>query len=93
MKLGFAIPHKITIRASANMGFIVKIGCEEYVARDSVDLRIGLEEYLRDPAKWEKDYNALPGRSGTIEAGPRPEPPQPRETLTEAGATTDEAPR
>ena len=66
-KLGFAIPHEIRIKASANMGFIVKVGCGEFVAANKHDLIDGIEGYIDTPDKWEKEYNKLPGR-GTDEA-------------------------
>lgn len=68
MKLGYAIPHKIIIRASANMGFIVKIGCGEFVAADRIGLINSLNVYLEDAVKWETEYNKLPGR-GEVEQG------------------------
>lgn len=82
MKLGFAIPHKITIRASANMGFIVKVGCGEFTAPDEINLLADLEQYLKDPEKWEKEYNELPGaawsgRGGDVIERTDPEPPHP----------------
>lgn len=91
MKLGYAIPREIRIRASANMGFIVRIGCGEFVAKTIPDLSIALEEYLHDPAKWEKEYNDAPGRKNMPDGEARPEPPRPRGTLAEAGTTRDEA--
>ena len=66
MKLGYAIPHEIRIKASANMGFIVKIGCGQFVAVNEKVLLDDLEEYFKDPKKWEEEYNKLPGR-GTDE--------------------------
>ena len=74
MKLGYVIPHEIKIRASANMGFIVKIECGEFVAVNEHVLLDDLTEYLKDPKKWEEEYNKLPGRGGPItEAGTSPE--------------------
>ena len=42
MKLGYVIPHEIIIRASANMGFIVKVGCGEFVAENQNQLIVRL---------------------------------------------------
>lgn len=86
MKLGFAIPHEIRIRASANMGFIVKVGCGEFVAPDEINLLAHLKQYLKDPKKWEEDYNKLPGRGDVSEGPRRPEPAstQPETAIDEA---------
>ena len=88
-KLGFAIKHKIIIKPTANMGFIVKVGCGEFVAENDVSLLAQLTEYLRHPADLEEEYNKLPGRGGDIAGVPRPEPPLQEpdrnpETATEA---------
>lgn len=80
MKLGYVIPHDIRIRASANMGFIVKLGCGEFVAINKHVLLDDLGEYLRDPDIWEKKYNDLSG-GGTDEIE-RPPDTQP-ETATD----------
>ncbi len=66
MELGYAIPHDIRIRASANMGFIVKVGCGEFVAANGACLLEAIDEYIGNPDKWEKEYNALPGRGGHV---------------------------
>ena len=86
MKLGYAIPHEIRIKASANMGFIVKIGCGEYVAADSAELIAGLDDYLLDPKKWEEDYNKLPGNPQEVATDDRPDPPDRPETVTDTVA-------
>lgn len=86
MKLGYAIPHEIRIRASANMGFIVKIGCGEFVAANTTTLLMDIEKYITEPDKWEKEYNALPGRSGP-DAEARPEPSLERVTQPEPPTT------
>lgn len=66
MKLGYAIPHDIRIRASANMGFIVKVGYGEFVAVNEKVLLDDLTEYFANPKQWEKEYNELPG-GGKVE--------------------------
>jgi hypothetical protein len=76
MKLGYAIPHEIRIRASANMGFIVKIGCGEFVVVNEKVLLDDLQEYLKDPKKWEGDYNKMPGNPQEVATtDPTPEAP------------------
>ncbi len=57
MKLKKAIPYDIHIRASANNGFIVKMGCGEFVAETTSTLISDLTEFLLDPDKYVKDYN------------------------------------
>ena len=73
-KLGFAIKHDITIRPSANMGFIVKVGCGEFVAENDVSLLAQLTEYLTHPIDLEEEYNKLPGRGGDEVERTDPEP-------------------
>lgn len=87
MKLGYAIPHEIRIKASANMGFIIKIGCGEFVAAHGGILIENLNDYLADPKKWEEDYNKLPGRGGDVTEVPRPQP----EPSSQPETATDEA--
>ena len=97
MKLGYAIPHEIRIRASANLGFIVKIGCGEFVAVNEKVLLDDLTEYFANPKQWEKEYNELPGGGEIVDEVPRshrhvgvdaPTSPE-RKTIT--GAGSDEA--
>ncbi len=73
MELGKAIPHKITIKPSANKGFIVDIGCGTFVAENTTSLLNGIKEYLYDPWGLEKEYNhklepenPLPDRRHTV---------------------------
>lgn len=61
MKLGYAIPRDIVIKPSANMGFVIKIGCGVFVVEGAGSLMRQLATYLEDPEKWEKEYNELPG--------------------------------
>jgi len=77
MKLGFAIPHEIRIKPSANMGFIIKIGCGEFVAKNQGDLFDGLKDYVSDPIHWENEYNKLPSREVATDSENRPEPLRP----------------
>ena len=67
MKLGFAIPHEIKIRASANMGFIVEIGCGEFVAESYGMVLDGLRDYLENPKGWEEKYEKMPSRGPICE--------------------------
>ena len=57
MELGKIIKHDIYISPSSNMGFIVKIGCADFVATNSNDLLGDLKEYLAEPDKWEKEFD------------------------------------
>ena len=84
MKLGYAIPHEIRIRASANMGFIVKVGCGEFVAINKHVLLDDLAGYLGNPKKWEEDYNKLPGNPQEVATDDRPDPPDRPATVTES---------
>ena len=82
MKLGYAIPHEIRIRASANMGFIVKVGCGEFVAANAQELIHDLDEYIANPKDWEKEYNELPsGGEAEVERASPPVGPS-RHTST-----------
>ena len=87
MKLGYAIPNEIRIKASANWGFIIKIGCGEFVAKDATELLDIGQDYLSNPKKWEEEYNKLSGRGGPItEAGTSPEHTSPETEQDEARA-------
>jgi len=57
MELGYAIPYDIHIRRSANKGFIVTIGCGDFVARSKAELLNELVNYIEYPEKWEREYN------------------------------------
>ena len=83
MKLGYAIPHELRIRASATMGFIVKIGCGKFVAVSKEALLDGLREYLGDPKKMEEEYNKLPGNPQEVAPDDRPDPLDRPETVTD----------
>ena len=89
MKLRKLIRHKIIIEASANEGFIVKVGCGIFVFAGKKSLIAGIEEYLDNPEKWEKEYNE-------IEPGPQPEiAPEPIstcETLRNEPVGRDDSP-
>ena len=54
-----ALQHEIKIKASDNNGYIVTIGCGEYVYSNPNDLIKDLKEYLKDPEKMEKKYHCL----------------------------------
>lgn len=85
MKLGYAIPRDIVIKPSANMGFIVKIGCGTFVAEGVRSLEHQLEHYFSDPEKWEKEYNELGNKcvcEDPVEVPP-PLPPQRDRILVE----------
>ena len=94
MNLGYAIPRDIVIKASSNMGFIVKIGCGTFVAASKQELLNGIEEYIFKPNKWEKEYNSLPGNPEVAQdiVEPSSESPRPRGTLAEAEQTDDQVP-
>lgn len=72
MELGYAIPYDIHIRRSANKGFIVKVGCGEFVARNKTELLNDLGNYIEDPEKWEQEYKKKCSGSDTIEEVPNP---------------------
>lgn len=61
MDLGRACKYNIGIEPSANNGFIVKIGCGRFVAKDREQLIEDLDEFLKAPEKWEKKYNDIYG--------------------------------
>lgn len=77
MELGYAIKYDIHIRRSANMGFIVKIGCGEFVSRDVTDLKYQLGKYLDNPEKYEKEYTEKCGGGETPEVS-HPDRPETR---------------
>ena len=76
MALGRAIPHNIKIEASDNQGFTMIIGCGRFVYSLRENLMVGLERYLEDPEKLEKEYLEA-GRSVVEVATDIPEPPRP----------------
>lgn len=61
MKLGKVIKYKITIEPTLNNGFIVKVGCGLFGYSSSGNLLNALDEYLKNPEKFEKEYNDLQG--------------------------------
>jgi hypothetical protein len=63
MKLGKVIPHTITIEPSDNHGFVIKIGCGVFTALSASQMLLDLQEYLKDPEKWETEYNKSRGPS------------------------------
>jgi len=56
-----AIKHKITIEASDNNGFLVRIGCGTFVAETKKSLLAKLTEYLEDPEKLDEKYKEIAG--------------------------------
>lgn len=91
MKLGRFIKYDIVIQASANNGFIARVGCATLVFADDESLLAGLREYLDDPDGHEKEYNRLRlwGNEPTPDAVPSPGPPV-EQRVRGTGATTDE---
>lgn len=71
MELGYAIKYPIHIEPTANKGFIIKIGCAQCVARDVIDLKHNLGEYLDDPGKYEKEYAEKCGGRDSVEEVPQ----------------------
>lgn len=61
MKLGKRIKYKIEIDPTLNYGFVVKVGCGLFAFSNAKDLQTGLDEYLKNPEKFEKEYNDLQG--------------------------------
>jgi len=59
MKIGKTINYDINIRPTANMGFIVKVGCGRFAFSCADDVLTALREYLGNPDKFEKEYNSL----------------------------------
>lgn len=57
MELKKAIPYHIHIRPSANNGFIVKVGCGEFVAETVSNLITGISAFLINPDKYVQEYN------------------------------------
>ncbi len=58
MELKRAIPYDINISPSANNGFIIKVGCGQFVAESKEALISSLQQFLNNPDKFEKEYNA-----------------------------------
>jgi len=87
MEIGKAIKYNIQIEPSMNMGFIVKVGCGEFVAKNKKELIENLIQYLNNPEQTEKQYNAV--NTDAIAEVPTPENaerrPQP-ERMTTSGS-------
>jgi hypothetical protein len=56
-----AIQHNITIKPSANGGYIVRVGCVTLCFNNSQMLIEALDEYLKNPEGVEKRYNESKG--------------------------------
>jgi len=61
MEFKNALPHDINISGSSNNGFIVKAGCCTAVFTDKKAMLNAIEDYINDPEKVEKEYNASNG--------------------------------
>ena len=59
LKIGRKIKEDIVIKASANMSYIVKVGCAELAFSNEADLLEALRAYLDDPKKYDEEYNKL----------------------------------
>jgi len=66
MNLGRLFTHDFSISPSDNNGIIVKIGCARLCYSSSSEFLRALEEFFKDPEKWEKEYNS--NRGPTAEA-------------------------
>lgn len=58
MEFKKSIPYPILISPTPNNGFIVSVGCVKAAYSNSRKMVLDLEEYLDDPEKVEKQYNA-----------------------------------
>lgn len=47
--------HLVQIRHVEN-GFVVIVGCKEFVAKDWIEISSKLQEYWKDPRKAEKEF-------------------------------------
>ena len=56
-ELGKVCQHEITIEPSHNKGFHVRIGCAILTFHTKDALISALERYLRDPKRWEREYD------------------------------------
>ncbi len=57
MEFGNSLPHDINISGSNNKGFIVRAGCCTSVFTDEKKMLEAIAEYIKDPAKAQKEYN------------------------------------
>ena len=57
MEFGKKIKYDIIIKASGNNGFIVTVGCGQFVFPDKESLLRGLDYYLSNPDRCEQAYN------------------------------------
>jgi len=69
MEFGNALPHDINISGSSNKGFIVRAGCCTAVFTDKKKMLNAIEDYINDPEKVEKAYNASNGPRNVPMAG------------------------
>lgn len=61
MKLGKALPFKISIEAAGNGGFLVRIGCETYAYGhreiDKQEMLTDISAFVTNPKKCIQEYN------------------------------------
>ena len=60
-ELGFVIQHEISIKATCNKGFIIKIGCAVIAASSTTEALEILSLFLHDPGHWVKKYCEIDG--------------------------------
>ena len=59
LEIGRSINYEIHISPSHNRGFIVKVGCGTFVAKDRQELLCHLTESLENPKRAEDAYSKL----------------------------------
>ncbi|MFH1480759.1 MAG: hypothetical protein ABIG67_05800 [Pseudomonadota bacterium] len=83
MKFGKAIPYDIRIKATANMGFDVHVGCCHVVFIEAIDMLDALAVYIRNPKGMEREYNEACG--GCLAGMELPDQPMPPGTVDSTG--------
>lgn len=75
--------REITIRATANGGYLANVGCTNFAYEDEEKMIADLGEYIRDPQKVEEEYNKHFKAYDDVECAP--------ERPTRAGGSIREA--
>ncbi len=58
-EFGKVCQHSIKIEPSHNKGFLVSIGCCTLTFHSKDAMITAIERYLREPERWEKEYNKV----------------------------------
>ena len=61
MELGKLFNYDFVVSASDNKGIIVQVGCARFCFSSSDDFLSALSKIIKDPEKWEKEYDSSRG--------------------------------